>query len=226
MPEHWADGDSGYRVEPPNAKKTRGWNDNERPPAKYFNWLFWWILDKIGSLPDSLSVDSIEESTADNGVDIDNLRIKDRAIAAEDWPSFSAYLGSDATAQDLTTATEIVLDTEQFDTNNNFNPATGRFTPTVPGVYSIDAFMSMAVWDAAATSQFWIRKNGSVAAGDFARMLFVPAPTAGSGQASLSAKFQMNGTTDYLSIFATSGSDTSVTISGGGITFMSGCRSA
>lgn len=68
MAENWTN-NASYRTEPPTAKKNRGLLDNEKPAAKYLNWLFWWIFDKIGSLPDSLAVDSITNAAADGPTD-------------------------------------------------------------------------------------------------------------------------------------------------------------
>ena len=51
------------------------------------------------------------------------------------YPAFEAYLSSDQTVSD-SVDTKIQLDTELFDTNNNFDNSTNyRFTPTVAGKY-------------------------------------------------------------------------------------------
>lgn len=53
-------------------------------------------------------------------------------------PAFSAYASSNQ-AMTANTLTKITLDTELFDTNNNF--ASSRFTPTVAGYYQINGIL-------------------------------------------------------------------------------------
>ena len=54
-------------------------------------------------------------------------------------PTFSAYLSSGQTISNAT-HTKIQYNTEEWDTNNNYDNATNyRFTPTVAGYYQINA---------------------------------------------------------------------------------------
>ena len=41
---NWTDGDAAKVQEPTVGKKLLGWVANERPPAEFFNWLFWRII--------------------------------------------------------------------------------------------------------------------------------------------------------------------------------------
>jgi hypothetical protein len=57
-------------------------------------------------------------------------------------PAFLAYQASVQSVSN-TTVTKINFDSETFDTNNNFNTSTGRFTPTVAGYYQINLSISL-----------------------------------------------------------------------------------
>jgi len=58
-------------IEPSNAKKETGWGADERPPAEFFNWLFYihgqWI-DYFESVTDALqlSFDAVIDDTGSN----------------------------------------------------------------------------------------------------------------------------------------------------------------
>ena len=120
-------------------------------------------------------------------------------------PAFSAY---QAGAQNISnnTLTKITLDTEVFDTNNNF--ASGRFTPTVAGYYLITAAVTYAAAPANGSCQTKISKNG---AGDTNNCL----TAAVSGQlfgASASAVLYLNGSTDYVELYTAQGTGSVVGI--------------
>jgi len=112
-------------------------------------------------------------------------------------PSFSAYQSSAQTLSS-TTFTKINFQTEEWDTNNNFDNATNmRFTPTVAGYYVITAGVATA---ASATGVILrLYKNGSShrtlyynGFGSFANA------NGGYG----AAMAFCNGSTDYLEIYA------------------------
>jgi hypothetical protein len=108
-------------------------------------------------------------------------------------PAFSAYQSSAQTLSSATT-TKIQFQTELFDTNNNFDSTTNyRFTPTVAGYYQVNAAVQVAVAFTGGT--IYLYKNGSgVATG--------MAVNASGGTFILSYLVQMNGSTDYLEVFA------------------------
>jgi hypothetical protein len=106
-------------------------------------------------------------------------------------PAFSAYLG---TSQTLGSGsfTKITINTEEFDTNSNFDNATNyRFTPTVAGYYQING--SVTANTSATTVISLIYKNGSQAKwGSY---------TGSSNSSIVSALIYMNGTTDYIELY-------------------------
>jgi hypothetical protein len=107
-------------------------------------------------------------------------------------PAFSAYQSS---AQTLATATntKITLQTEEFDTNSNFDSTTNyRFTPTVAGYYQVNGRIEVA----SATTEVitFIYKNGSKykSGSDVA---------ANAVASVVSALVFLNGTTDYIEFY-------------------------
>ena len=130
-------------------------------------------------------------------------------MVSGNMPAFSAY---PSTNQAVTSAwTKVVLDSEEFDTNNNF--ASSRFTPTIAGYYSIIGVTSLT--GTTARTQTAIYKNGSVFkyGSDI-----VYASSLGS---SATALIYMNGSTDYLELYIWNGNSTSVA-SGATLTYFQG----
>ncbi|ABE64553.1 Complement C1q protein [Nitrobacter hamburgensis X14] len=99
--------------------------------------------------------------------------------------------------------TKIQFDQEVFDTNNNFNTSTNRFTPTVPGKYLIT--LSTYCADATTQCNALIYKNSSSAYASFAYT--------GTTAPQATAIIDMNGTTDYLEGYVYNGGGT--TLAGG-----------
>jgi len=144
---------------------------------------------------------------ADNSV----TQAKLAAGVAGNGPAFRAY-ASGTTSIPNNIATKVNLATESYDTDNNF--ASSRFTPTVAGYYQINGAVYIST--APAFLQAQIFKNGSlVTSGPHTSQ-----PLYLSNCADL---IFMNGSTDYLELYAlqTSGTTHSVT-SGSNLTFMSG----
>lgn len=109
--------------------------------------------------------------------------------------------------------TKVSLQTETFDTNNCFDNATNyRFTPTVAGYYQFNAQGQINT-----TSPIGLRfyKNGSGYGG-----YSVSGSQAGAlyGNGTLSDLIYMNGTTDYLELYA-------IQISGGSTNLNNGTAS-
>jgi len=127
-------------------------------------------------------------------------------VASTAAPAFSAYR---STTQSLANAsfTKVQCDTEEFDTNSNYDNTTNyRFTPTVAGYYQV----SGSVAGAAAYAQLLasIYKNGS----EFKR-----GNQAGSAGAYLfqAALIYLNGSTDYVELYAYQQSGGAGTINNG-----------
>lgn len=113
-------------------------------------------------------------------------------------PAFSAYNSASQTALTNATFTKIQFQTEEYDTNNNFDNATNyRFTPTVAGYYQINSRVGLSPDLLAGGSITAIYKNGS----EFKRGN-INATVGGLGAASVvSAQIYMNGSTDYVEIY-------------------------
>ena len=108
---------------------------------------------------------------------------------AGNGPAFSAYPSSQQTLSSGT-LTKILLQTEEFDTNNNF--ASSRFTPTVAGYYQVTA--SIRIVSSSTTIRTYIHKNGS------AYKLGTDATTCFNAMAG--TLVYCNGSTDYLEFYA------------------------
>jgi len=130
-------------------------------------------------------------------------------MVSGNMPAFSAT-GSATQTISSGVDTLIQYNTITFDTNNNFNTSTYRFTPTVAGYYQITA---ACVFAAAATPiAVKIYKNGS-------QYTF----QSGYGNSTSSSTFActailyLNGSTDYLQIYAYQGSGGSLTVGSDGV---------
>jgi hypothetical protein len=110
-------------------------------------------------------------------------------------PAFSAY---QSVSVSLTTAvmTKITFTNTSFDTNSNYSTSTSRFTPTVAGYYQVNAAININ-FSTSALGYMTLYRNGSQTA--IGPML---TGTAYGCQTTLSALVYMNGSTDYLEIYA------------------------
>jgi hypothetical protein len=110
-------------------------------------------------------------------------------------PAFSAYQSSSQTLSS-STATKIQLQTEEFDTNSNFDNSTNyRFTPTVAGYYQVIGSVQSGATNS--TVQPFIYKNGSVwKSGVFGNN------SAAFVTAQISVVLFLNGSTDYVELYA------------------------
>jgi hypothetical protein len=118
--------------------------------------------------------------------------------ALKTGPAFSAW-NSTATSIGATPATvKIGFQTEEFDTNNNFDTTLSRFTPTVAGYYQIDVLITLYLASAGAVFTPILYKNGSeFKFGGTALSSAINFP-----RANISVLVYANGTTDYFEIFA------------------------
>ena len=130
-------------------------------------------------------------------------------------PAFSAYLNAN---QSITSGvyTKITLDTEEFDTNNNF--ASSRFTPTVAGYYQINAFAyTYPSVGTIGTGVVAIYKNGTV----YKSLNSTTASTQSSF--GVSSLVYANGTTDYFELYMQNTGTSPTVLNGIQNTFMNGC---
>jgi hypothetical protein len=124
-------------------------------------------------------------------------------MVSGNMPAFSAYNNGNSTAVSATTWTKITFNTEDFDTNNNFDSTTNyRFTPTVSGYYQINLFVLASQSGAVTTNiNAAIYKNGSIYRG--------VKGTSVSGEyvtVSYCAIIYFNGSTDYIEGYMYGGS--------------------
>jgi hypothetical protein len=113
------------------------------------------------------------------------------ATVAFDGPAFSAYQSS-AQTLNATTYTKLNFQTEEYDTNSNFDTSNSRFTPTVAGYYLCTG--SFEITTTQATLVLQVYKNGASS-----KLLGY---SAGIGNAVAgSAVIYMNGSTDYLELY-------------------------
>jgi hypothetical protein len=121
-------------------------------------------------------------------------------IGGSNTPAFLAYKSGGTQSLASSTFTKVTFNTELFDTNNNF--ASSAFTPTTAGKYLVLATMSA---QGNITTSGWIvyiTLNGSAIARTNQYH------SGGQPEAHVSTIVEMNGTTDYLEVYAyqTSGS--------------------
>ena len=111
-------------------------------------------------------------------------------------PAFSVY-SSGSQSVSATTYTKILLQNEEYDTNNNF--ASSRFTPTVAGYYQINWAISAGGFN---SSYFFatIYKNG--ASYKFGNNF--PTSSGGGPTSAGSTLIYFNGSTDYIEMYALS----------------------
>jgi hypothetical protein len=111
-------------------------------------------------------------------------------------PAFSAYSSAGANITS-STWTKVTLDTELYDTNNNF--ASSTFTPTVAGYYQTNFTSTNA---ASGNNAYWlynvIYKNGAAYIGAYS---VFPSGNIQNFSNNLSQVIYMNGSTDYLEFY-------------------------
>ena len=140
-------------------------------------------------------------------------------MVSGNMPAFSANQSANQSIA-TGTYTKIQFNTENFDTNSNYDNATNyRFTPTVAGYYQINAQLrdaTGATTSAAGTLLCDLYKNGvefQVARNSFN----------GAGLTSnLSVLMYFNGTTDYVEIYGFQNSGVAMNIGSGVNTYFNG----
>ena len=118
-------------------------------------------------------------------------------------PSFSAYLNS---SQSFTGGvyTKVQLNAEEWDTNSNFDSSTNyRFTPTVAGYYQVNC-QAQQTNTYSGTNVVAIYKNGAA---------YKSATLSTFGPPTLSAMVYLNGSTDYIELYANLGTSQTMTAS-------------
>jgi len=113
-------------------------------------------------------------------------------------PAFSAYLAS-AQSVTSTTYTKAQINTEEFDTNSNYDNSTNyRFTPTVAGYYQIDGCLGFATTGSISGGCFCtIYKNGS----RFKDGIFTTGTQGTNFYSVVSSLIYFNGSSDYIELW-------------------------
>lgn len=126
-------------------------------------------------------------------------------MVSGNMPAFCATIASTQTIS-ASTWTKVAFATEAFDTNNCYDTTNYRFTPNVAGYYQINALARIRGTGATTNKILAIRKNGVVN-----RYLDDYPVSIEYLSMFLSNLIYMNGTTDYLEIWAyTDGTNTSI----------------
>jgi hypothetical protein len=109
-------------------------------------------------------------------------------------PAFSVYRSGANQALVTGTFTKVQLNTEEFDTNSNFDSATNyRFTPTVAGYYQISGSVGLTGTNTRILCAIY--KNGA----EYFRGIDA---TANLSQVNVSGLVYFNGSTDYIELYA------------------------
>jgi hypothetical protein len=135
-------------------------------------------------------------------------------------PAFSATISSGNQALTANTITKVTFNSKQFDTANCYDATTNyRFTPTAAGYYQINCSATMSDASNQTTNMLLLLyKNGSQYA--YVRSLSV------SGNytfATFAYVVYMNGTTDYLEVYAESITNNGYVYGASSLSFFSGC---
>ena len=138
-------------------------------------------------------------------------------MVSGNMPAFSAYASSTQSVTNLA-STKVTLDTEIFDTNNNF--ASSRFTPTVAGYYQLNGTIRTGVSTVVTNAGIYIYKNGS----SYARGN-ENSSSKSNNQIVISSIVYLNGSTDYVELYGfVEGTSPSFNYNSADITSMfSGC---
>lgn len=113
-------------------------------------------------------------------------------------PAFSAYFNGSLTMTSAYTAYKMTCETEQWDTNSNYDNSTNyRFTPTVAGYYQVNGGVSITSTN---TIRALLYKNGSLyCSGN-------PATNASLSRipSQIAIIVYMNGSSDYIELYGDS----------------------
>lgn len=146
-------------------------------------------LNSLGVSSTNISVTTI------NGVAASSLG----SASPTNVPAFSVHRNGSAQTVTASTWAKILFTTEEFDTYNNFDTSTSRFTPTVAGKYLLDATLFC---QSSTACNLAIRKNGTDHLYNLTRE--------SSGMPHISGVVDMNGTTDYVEVWGYNTGGTSI----------------
>jgi hypothetical protein len=160
------------------------------------------VLNNAATAGDTITTISFFVSSVLNAIPATSASIQQSYLAsgvAGTGPAFSAYMLNGSANLSVTSGvfTKVKLDTEEFDTNNNFDSTTNyRFTPTVAGYYQISGTV-LVVGTTATNAQASIYKNGSEY-----KTVLIGVQSSTNSQPTATALIYFNGTTDYVELYA------------------------
>jgi len=134
-------------------------------------------------------------------------------------PAFSAIRTTSNISLSISTWTKVTLNGTDFDTNNSVNTSTGVITPNVAGYYQLSGSIYVN-YSSSAVNRMGIRiyKNGAHLKGDS-----TTGTTAFYGVIQIGSLVYMNGTTDYLELYALQASSSdAVILAAGQYTYLTG----
>lgn len=112
-------------------------------------------------------------------------------------PAFSAYQSSTQTGVSGSVWTKIAFNSENFDTNSNYDTSVYRFTPTVAGYYVLSAAVCNQTNNSTNGITMKIYKNGS----PFQQLASAVGNANNYAHVAGSMVVYANGTTDYFEIY-------------------------
>ena len=133
-------------------------------------------------------------------------------MVSGNMPAFSVYQSTAQTAIANATFTKVQFQTEDYDTNSNFDSTTNyRFTPTVAGYYQFNSGVNASPAIAAGGQLISIYKNGA----EFKRGQLVSVVAGIGAGSTVASQMYMNGSTDYVEIYMFQNCGSTSTISTG-----------
>lgn len=115
----------------------------------------------------------------------------------------AVHLAATSQALTLNTLTKVIFDTATLNVNTGYNTANGRFTPDVPGWYWLATCVTITGTAASDNMQVYFYKNGLA----HKRAAILTGASAVYQAVSIggAAMVYLNGTTDYVEVFALRG---------------------
>lgn len=160
------------------------------------------VLASAASAGDTITTVSFYVSSVLNAIPATNNSVQQTYLAsgvAGTGPAFSAFVN---TNQSITTSTwtKAQFNSEEFDTNSNFDATTNyRFTPSIAGYYQISWSLDLTSGGSAAFRSMLYKNGALYKYGQFVQNT-TSIQTRGLSLGSMVV--YMNGTTDYLEVYA------------------------
>lgn len=132
-----------------------------------------------------------------------------QAMVSAGMPAFSAFGYTDQVIS-ANTDTKVILNSKQFDTAGAFDSATNyRFTPQVAGYYQFSGEIEFYSTSSIGVSEAKIYKNGS----EYSRNVVVGV-SGSEAYVAVNRCIYLNGTTDYIELYARCSSGGTITLYG------------